>query len=237
MSTHSAHETRDLVSQAYEKLRTHIVHGRLAPGTRIIESDLADRLGVSRTPVRSALQRLQQEGYVQALDGGRNIRLMVAPLTQEDCREVLNLLGCLEGLAARWSAALPERERAAVAADLHRLNEELDRLLKHSGPGVDPEDVFRVHSEFHNRHLEHASAGRLLALHAAMRPQAERYRRVYLTTAPHGYQGEVEEHAAIVAAVERGDGDAAQVAVQRNWELTAERLSRIIDRHGEQGAW
>ncbi len=48
----------------YEQLRHLIVHGHLAPGSRIVESDVAGRLGVSRTPVRGALQRLQQEGYI-----------------------------------------------------------------------------------------------------------------------------------------------------------------------------
>jgi DNA-binding GntR family transcriptional regulator len=68
---HEAPLREDRIVQAYEKLRDLIVWGRLAPGTRIIESDVAGRLGISRTPVRSALQRLQQEGYILALDSGK----------------------------------------------------------------------------------------------------------------------------------------------------------------------
>ena len=65
------------VSRAYDQLRELIVHGRLAPGSRIIESDIADWLGLSRTPTRSALHRLQQEGYVVALDRTKERRLTV----------------------------------------------------------------------------------------------------------------------------------------------------------------
>ena len=56
----------DRASQAYRRLRELIVHGRLAPGARIIETEVAGKLGISRTPVRAALQRLQQEGYISA---------------------------------------------------------------------------------------------------------------------------------------------------------------------------
>ncbi|HET7564995.1 MAG TPA: GntR family transcriptional regulator, partial [Gemmatimonadaceae bacterium] len=64
----------DRIAHAYEQLRTLIVHGRLAPGSRVIESDIAERLGVSRTPVRSALHRLQQEGYIVGVSRGKEPR-------------------------------------------------------------------------------------------------------------------------------------------------------------------
>ena len=98
------------ISHAYDKLREIIVRGRMAPGTRIIEADVADRLGVSRTPARSALHRLQQEGYVVAVDRSKERRLMVAPLTQDDARELFEIVGQLEGLAARGAAALTAAE-------------------------------------------------------------------------------------------------------------------------------
>lgn len=228
-------DSRDLVTRGYEQLRTLIVQGRLAPGSRIIESDLAERLRMSRTPVRSALQRLQQEGYVIAMEGGRNARLAVAPLTSSDCREVLNLLGAIEGLAARWAAVLPDASRQALTRELERQNLTLQELLASDMP--EPEEVFRTHSDFHDQYMRAIDAPRIVALHAAIRPQAERYRRVYITTAPHGLIGEVREHTAIVEAIASGDGLRAQASVQENWERAAERLSQIIDRLGERGIW
>ncbi|MGH7719378.1 MAG: GntR family transcriptional regulator, partial [Gemmatimonadaceae bacterium] len=81
----------DRPAAVYLQLRTLIVEARLAPGSRLVESELASRLGVSRTPVRSALQRLQQEGYVIATPNLQNARLTVAPLTREDAREIFHV--------------------------------------------------------------------------------------------------------------------------------------------------
>src|SRR5678810_521418 len=91
--------------QVYARLRDLIVQGLLSPGSRIIETEIAGRLGVSRTPVREALQRLQQEGFVTGAPGAQQSRLTVAPLTRADVHELLNIVGELEGLGARWAAS------------------------------------------------------------------------------------------------------------------------------------
>lgn len=226
----------DLASVTYERLRELIVFGRLAPGTRIIESDLAARLGVSRTPVRSALHRLQQEGFVIASDGGRNARLSVAPLTQADARELLDILGVLEGFAAARAAELQREERTELTAELRRINADLARLIVDDAAA--PEDVFRSHTRFHQQPLERIDAPRLRALHAAIRPQAERYRRVYISSLATGiFSTELPEHDAIIEALDRGDPQAAQMAVQDNWHHAGERLAGVIAAMGERGRW
>jgi len=85
-----AHDA-DRSSQVYAKLRDLIVRGRLAPGARITETDAAGRLGVSRTPVRAALQQLAQEGYIVVANAGLRRRPVVAPLTREDATELLHI--------------------------------------------------------------------------------------------------------------------------------------------------
>src|SRR5690625_7825080 len=82
----------DRESSVYERLRELIVHGRLAPGSRIIETEIADRLSVSRTPVRSALQRLQQEGDIVSVSSGRQARPIVAALTQGCAGEAVDIV-------------------------------------------------------------------------------------------------------------------------------------------------
>ena len=226
----------DLVGATYERMRSLIVTGRLSPGSRIIESDLADRLGVSRTPVRSALQRLQQEGFVTALDGGRNARLVVSPLTGHDARELISMLGAIEGLAARAVASFPLRQRKAIADDQRRLNDELERILRVER-SIDGQEVFEVHSAFHATHMAAAGLPRVSALYASIQPQAERYRRVYITAAPTGLMSEMDEHQAIIKAIEDGDGPAAQMAVQENWMSASERLGEIVERLGDRGSW
>ncbi|MCY3548496.1 MAG: GntR family transcriptional regulator [Gemmatimonadetes bacterium] len=101
--------TSDRGTQAYQHLRELIVHGRLAPGSRLIETEVAERLGLSRTPVRSALQRLMQEGYISDPGTGRQSRPYVAPLTQDDAFELLHIVG-------EWRDSRPGVPRAATIA-------------------------------------------------------------------------------------------------------------------------
>src|SRR5206468_7564269 len=116
--------------QVYVRLRDLIVQGLLAPGSRVVETEVAARLGVSRTPVREALQRLQQEGFVVGAPGAQQARLTVAPLTRSDVHELLNIVGELEGLGARWAAAQGPADRRALAKELRALNVEFHRLAR-----------------------------------------------------------------------------------------------------------
>src|SRR3954447_4441750 len=103
---------------AFQQLRQMIVTGRLAPGTWIIEADLASRLGFSRTPIRGALHWLQREGYVDASSNGSKSRMLVSPLTQDDARELYSIIGHLEGLGARLAANLPSADRNSTIKKL-----------------------------------------------------------------------------------------------------------------------
>lgn len=225
----------DRVTAAYEQLRDLIIWGKLAPGTRIIETDVAARLGVSRTPVRSALQRLVQEGYIVASDGTAQVRLMVAPLTQTDARELFAILSELEALGASWAAELPAKERQAVVAELRSLNGELARLTR--GPDLDSNVIFDLDKAFHRCFVEAGGGPRLRSLHEAVKPQSARYIRLYVSVLVDQIHKSVIDHEAIAAAIEAGDAPAAKVAVLRNWRNAGERLSHVIARFGERGIW
>src|SRR5579859_5248954 len=124
-AAHAPHGSRP--DQVYARLRDFIVRGLLAPGSRIVETEIAERLGVSRTPVREALQRLQQEGYVLGSPGAQQSRLTVAPLTRDDVTELLNVVGALEGLGARAAASMTSAPRQALVRDLRTLNTEFQQ--------------------------------------------------------------------------------------------------------------
>ena len=225
----------DRVTEAYHQLRELIVRGRMAPGTRIIETDVAAKLGVSRTPVRGALQRLQQEGYIVASGTGQQSRLAVAPLTQEDARELFALVAEIEGLGARWSAELSEGRRAEVVAGLRHHNEQLAQAANE--PRADHQMVFTEDMAFHRRYVEGAAGPRLLALHDAIKPQTERYVRLYISALVDEIGTSVREHTVIIDAIAAGAGEAAQSAVRTNWQNAATRLSKVIASLGERGTW
>jgi DNA-binding GntR family transcriptional regulator len=223
------------VARAYDQVRELIVWGRLSPGSRIVESEIADRLGISRTPTRSALHRLQQEGYVTALNRGKERRLIVAPLTQDDARELFHIVGQLEGLAARSAAELPQAKRAEVVARLRELNRQLGEVARQIRP--DPLRIFDLDTAFHRTYVEHGAGPRLLALHDATKPQAERYIRLYISSLVDEIATSVEEHDTIIEHIERGDPVAARQAVDTNWSNAALRLSKVISTLGERGSW
>jgi DNA-binding GntR family transcriptional regulator len=220
---------------AYRKLRELIVHGRLAPGTRVVEADIARRLEISRTPVRSALHRLQQEGYVVAYRSSRQARLAVAPLTKEDSHELYWIIGHIEGLAGRLLAQLGDKERARVAKQLLAINQELSRLAGNAQPN--PSRIFDLDMGFHQVLIESAAGPRLLAIHAAIKPQTERYWRLYASAIVDQLGESVAEHTCIIESIERGDPDATEHAIEKNWQCGAERLGRVIESLGERGSW
>lgn len=222
-------------TQLYGQLRALIVQGKLAPGSRIIETDIAERLGVSRTPVREALQRLQQEGYVVGAPLAHQSRLTVAPLTKQDVRELLNIVGTLEGLAAFGAAERSAGDRAALARALRALNLDFRRAAE--AHATDHNRVYDFDEAFHQRLVEEGAGARLRALHEAVKPQAERYIRMYISLLVGDVRPSVDEHDVIIRAIREGDAEGAQHAVQTNWRHAAERLGRVIEVAGERGSW
>jgi DNA-binding GntR family transcriptional regulator len=219
----------------YERLREVIVQGQLAPGARLIERDLALRLGTSRTPVRSALQRLQQERYVTTAAGGKNARLVVAPTTLHDARELFEVVGFLEAAAARRAALLPSGARAEVVNRLAELNADLLAATQQAIP--DQNEIFELDTAFHRADVEAGAGARILALHDVVKPQAERYCRLYISALVARITDSVREHGVTIDALDSGDAEATERAVLVNWRNAADRFSEVIVNLGERGTW
>jgi DNA-binding GntR family transcriptional regulator len=226
----------NISENAFNRVRELIIRCKLAPGSRVVEADLAERLGVSRTPIRAALHRLKQEGYIQeALGGGSKARLSVAPLTQDDARELYQIVGHLEGLAARSTAQLDLNVRASVVQKLRELNDGLRELA--DSKRADPNRIFDLDMNFHQAIVDASAGPRLSALHNAVKPQAERYWRLYSTAILDQLGISIGEHLLIIQSIENGDGAGAERAILLNWQNGAERLARVIESLGERGSW
>ena len=115
---------RTQIMRALLSLRELVLNGEFAPGERMSELPLVERLGVSRTPLRLALAELEHEGLLRGLEGGGYV---VREFTQADISDAIELRGVLEGTAARFAA---ERGagRAALRA-LTRINDEIGELV------------------------------------------------------------------------------------------------------------
>ncbi len=147
----------------FTEIRELIVRGKLSPGTWIIEADLADRLGYSRTPVRGALHWLQREGYVVASGNTSKSRMIVAPLTKEDARELYSIIGHIEGLGARLTAQLSQATRVKLICKLKELNDGLQELAQ--AKRREPNRIFDLDMNFHRTIVEASAGPRLLELH------------------------------------------------------------------------
>ena len=147
----------------YHALRELIVRGQLAPGSRIVETDVASKLRVSRTPVRGALQRLQQEGYIVDAPSLQQSRPTVAPMTHEDALELFSIVAEIEGLAARYAATLGDAARLKLTASLTAINTKLERASRARQPKHDL--LYELDEAFHRGYVTAAAGPRLRALH------------------------------------------------------------------------
>ncbi len=129
-----------------------ISDGRLRPGQRLLEREVAEGLSVSRVPVREALRLLEAEGYVQALPGGG---VMVRELSVEEINEMFDVRGALEGLAARLAARNSSAERI----------EQMEQLLEQNRKAIEESsgtEIGRINRQFH-QHIRAAAGNRFVA--------------------------------------------------------------------------
>lgn len=185
---------------AYTLILEAIDAGVYRPGDRLVESELAERFGVSRTPVREALQRLETQSMLTR--DGRS--LIVASLDHNQLAELYVVRAELEALAARLAA------RHATPEEVRVLREMVEEDRAHVG---DPPSLARSNRRFHKQiHL--ASHNRFLVqqldlVHRSMALLAS----TSLAAEGRG-QTALAEHAAIVEAIAAGDGESAQVALR-----------------------
>lgn len=206
----------------YERLRALIAHGRVPPGMRMIEVELARRLAVSRTPVREAMRRLMQEGWAQVVSTGAKTQIAVAPVTRADLVDLFGIIGALEGMAGRGAAARDSGDRRVLAGELTTVNNAFAAEARRRKRRL--EHFFAAHDAFHQVLVERCATVRLRALIASVRPQVQRYELIYAGAVGADFSESLREHRAIVSAFRSGTADAIERAIRLNWSNSAKRL-------------
>jgi DNA-binding GntR family transcriptional regulator len=199
--------TRSLTSaeRALSTLRDMIMSGALSPGARLGEVELADRLGVSRTPVREALSRLAAEGLVEIVP---NRGARVATWTVAELEGVFDLRATLEPQLTAF--AVPN----ATPADVEDLDALATRMTEVGSPGPDQDldALVPLNRAFHDRLVALAGHPTLAtALAAAIHPPI--VRRNFLTYDAASLRRSLAHHAEIVAALRAGDPDWARAVM------------------------
>jgi DNA-binding GntR family transcriptional regulator len=216
---------RRLVDDATQALRDAILSGRFPAGARLKQIDLADRLGISRTPIREALGRLQQEGLVELLPGG-GVRVRLLDL--DEAVELYDLREVLDGLAARLAA------RRRTAGALARLERALGRMAQCLGRR-DANQWFPAHVAFHDEVFRAAGNQRLRALSSVVRLSIRHFHPLLLTT-EHRLEEAYREHRAIFEAIAAHDGEAAERLARAHIASAREIVLKTMARGDGDGA-
>lgn len=214
--------TRSSRDAAYEAIKGKILDNELPPGSQFLEQQLVEMCGVSRTPVREALIRLHDEGLV-AIVPRRGVRIL--PLELPDMQEIYEVLASLEATAV----ALVARRRPGEAE-----LEPFDRACRDMAAALERDDLdawARADEEYHLHLLRLCGNRRLAGMVMQCWDQAHRARIFTLRLRPKPHRS-VEEHAAVVEAIRRGDADAARELYRRHRERGGREQMEILRRHG-----
>jgi DNA-binding GntR family transcriptional regulator len=195
-----------LSDAAYERLRDWILDGTLIPGEALRDEALAEALGMSRTPVRDALQRLETEGLVLSTPTRRTY---VSPVTTEQAHEIYPITAHLEALALRLAFPhLGEDTLAEMTAANARLKEALQR--------GDPSAAMAADQELHDGFIARCDNEQLIALLRELRCKVRRIERAFWSAADR--TPSVLDHAELIAALHAKDMEAGQRILARNWQ-------------------
>lgn len=207
-----------LREKVYETLLQAIVVGELAPGERLRDEDLAAELGVSRTPVREALQRLEDEGLVQTFPGALT---RVTPLNVRDASDVAPVVAALYAVATR--AAVPRMAGSETGSEIGELRRAGEAVRAAHRVG-DLAETLTANEAFHELLVNDAgneALGRTIDRHMA------RLRRLALALpgalAEFPVMRQLDE---IMLAVEQGNADAAASQVEASWLDLGARLAQ-----------
>ena len=206
------------VRQAYRTIKARILQNHYPPGQQVLEQQLANDLGMSRTPVREALIRLQNEGLVELIPR-RGMR--VVPLSPDDMQEIYEVLTALEVTAVELLArrGLPPEALGPLAKALQDMETCLDQ--------DDLDGWARADARFHQTLITLSGNRRLAGMAATLADQAHRARMVTLRLRPKPVQS-IREHREVLKALQAGDGRRACERHRQHRQGAAQLLLEIL---------
>lgn len=209
---------RELVLEA---IREAIISGTLQPRERLMEIQLAEELGVSRTPVREALRKLELEGFIVMVP---RKGAYVADISFKDIADIFEIRVALEGLAAGLAAERITPEEV----------EEMERLLAEKSDAInkiDMEKLVDVDTKFHESIYKASRNERLNSIISNLREQIQRF-RIRSLAYPGRMKESLDEHRSIVEAIEASDSQQARQLAQEHIENAEHILIECLKKDG-----
>lgn len=191
-----------LADRVYSHLRNGILKGELKPGARLVETNLAKLLGVSRSPVRDAITRLEQDGYVVI----RSLKVTVREIPPTEIIDLFVIRCALEGMAA-WLAT-------PVLSDLDLRTME-DLCFQMEKAESDSDQLARLGNEFHDVFIHSCKNTKLNEMLIDIKEQIYRFRSVSAAKPGRGTES-TKEHWEVLEAMKEGDALRAEQLVRQH---------------------
>jgi DNA-binding GntR family transcriptional regulator len=200
---HEVRERKSLGQLVFENLKQAIVQGDLLPGTWLVESQIADAQGISRTPVREAIHKLERERFIERQPRGGFI---VLGLNREDIVETFGIRSVLEGYAARL-AAIKHKPEELIPLD--KKIEEFQKYLdkKQLAP------LLKVNTEFHDLLYDLSKSPKLIHIINGLRDQIYRFRQIILKEDKVAKMSN-DDHRKMLKLIRRRDADGVDKIVR-----------------------
>jgi DNA-binding GntR family transcriptional regulator len=190
------------------ELQRWIIEGTLQPGEKLNDGQLAEALGVSRTPVREALQLLEVQGFIE-MHPGRDTR--VTTINKEDVQKMFPPLAALHALAAEQVASKILSEQIER---LREINAEFAKVVEEQQPFL----AMELDEQFHAVIIEAADNPYISSFSHTIQLHIRRFKFVFLQQLPlAASHASIDEHSALIEAFERRDRDKAAALMKENW--------------------
>ncbi|MCD6436625.1 MAG: GntR family transcriptional regulator [Clostridiales bacterium] len=190
---------KSLGEVVFEYLRDEIMTGKLKPNQRLMENTIAEKLGVSRTPVREAIRKLEKENFITMVP---RKGAYVTKIKSKEILDVLEIRRVLEGFAA---ALASNRMSDSEKRGLRKSNEKFGRFMEN----LDVQGMIRKDREFHDLIFKATKNERLVELVRELHEQFHRFRLIYFSEAS-SYTNIQKWHTLILEAIEDGNADDAK---------------------------
>lgn len=203
MKLNAIAEKRSLGQDVYDHLKLAIIDQDIAPGARLVESRMAQMLGISRTPLREALHKLEREDWIEKISSGG---FKVMALTREDIEETFGIRAVLEAYAARLAA---QKHRPADLVPLERVMKKFQDCLEKKQTARLPD----INTEFHDLLYAMSDSPRLIKMINQLRAQIFRFRQIILKQETYA-AASCQDHIDMMAAMRKRDEDRVETLVR-----------------------
>jgi DNA-binding GntR family transcriptional regulator len=203
--TSNFRERRSLGQDVFDYLKNAIIDQTIEPGSRLVESKIADMLGISRTPLREALHKLEKEDWIEKIPSGG---FQVVTLTKDDIEQTFGIRSVLEAYAARLAT---ENHKDKDLIPLEKKMKEFQDCLGNK----DNDKLQKINTQFHDLLYDLSQSPKLIKMINQLRAQISRFRQIILKQDEFAHQSN-EGHVKMMEAIRKRDGDTVEKLVREH---------------------